>query len=101
MDTVRARVDDGQSLLDIQSVYFISQIREPSGTLGNPGNPIELLDNGDIEAFGDKIAEDGIYSRIISINPTNTPGTYIFTFEAKDRVDQISNVLVDSIVVVN
>jgi hypothetical protein len=101
LDTVRAVVDDSQSLLDINSVSFFSQIRESGGSLGDPSNPIELFDNGDIQFSGDQAAKDGIYSRIISIGPTNTAGTYIFTFEAKDLVDQLSNVLVDSIIVVN
>jgi len=99
VDTVRAEVTDGQSLADIQSVYFISQIRRQDGTLGSESDPIYLFDDGDISQSGDPAAEDGEYSRIIRIDPGNTPGTYIFTFHAQDNVNQFSTTLVDSIVV--
>lgn len=99
VDTVRADVTDGQSLADIQSVYFISQIRRQDGTLGPESDPIYLFDDGDISQSGDPAADDGEYSRIIRIDPGNTPGTYIFTFNAQDKVNQFSTMLVDSIVV--
>lgn len=101
LDTVRALVDDSQSLLDIHSVYFVSQLRESGGTLGDPKGPFDLFDNGDIQISGDKTANDGIYSNFIIIDPLSKPGTFIFTFEAKDLVAQLSNVLVDSIIVEN
>ena len=97
IDTVRAHADDRQSITDIDSVYFISQMRNPNGTLGTPNPPIELFDNGDLSNFGDKLADDGEYSRIIRLDPSNTAGTYIFTFKARDLVDQVSNSLIDSI----
>jgi hypothetical protein len=100
VDTVRARVKDGQSLLDLKRVYFISQIRMANGSLGDPSDPIDLFDDGDIGLNGDPVANDGEYSRIIRIDPGNTPGTYIFTFHAQDFVDQFSNSLVDSIEVI-
>ncbi len=98
IDTVRAQADDRQSVTDIDSVYFISQMRNSDGTLGTPSSPIELFDNGDL-SFGDKLADDGEYSRIIRLDPSNTAGTYIFTFKARDLFDQVSNSLIDSIIV--
>ena len=100
IDTVRAEVKDGQSLLDIKRVYFISQIRLANGSLGSESDPIDLFDDGDIAQSGDPAAADGEYSRIIRIDPGNTPGTYIFTFHAQDYVDQFSTTLVDSIEVI-
>ncbi len=99
INTIHAYANDRQSIFDIDSVYFISQIRNPDGTLGTPNPPIELFDNGDLIRFGDKLANDGEYSRIIRLDPDNTAGTYIFTFEAKDLFDQVSNSLIDSIIV--
>jgi hypothetical protein len=100
IDTVRAEVKDGQSLLDVKRVYFVSQIRQANGSLGPESDPIDLFDNGDIVQSGDPVATDGEYSRIIRIDPENTPGTYIFTFHSQDFVDQFSTTLVDSIEVI-
>jgi hypothetical protein len=100
VDTVRAQVTDRQSLMDIQSVYFISQLRQPDGSLGAPSDPVYLLDDGSQTGSGDLLAGDGWYSRIIRIESGNTAGTYLFTFIAIDYVDQESNVLVDSVRVV-
>jgi hypothetical protein len=97
VDTVRAWVTDQQSLMDIQSVYFISQLRLPDGSLGAPSDPVYLLDDGSQTGSGDILAGDGWYSRIIRIESGNTPGTYLFMFTAVDYVDQESNVLVDSV----
>ncbi len=101
VDTVRAAAFDRQGPRDIRSVYFISQIRKTDGSLGDPSQPIELFDNGDQQASGDLVAGDGLYSRIIQLNSTNTPGTYIFTFKVEDYLSQVSNVLIDSVVVSN
>ncbi len=100
VDTVRAEVTDGQSLEDIQSVYFISQIRRTDGTLGSPSDPVYLLDDGDLTGSGDHFAGDGQYSRIIRIEPGNTAGTYLFSFRTVDYVNQHSDVLIDSVQVV-
>ena len=100
IDTVRAEVKDGQSLADIKRVYFIAQIRQANGSLGPESDPIDLFDDGQIGQSGDPVAADGEYSRIIRIDPGNTPGTYIFTFHAQDFVDQFSTTLVDSIEVI-
>lgn len=100
VDTVRAQVTDKQSLKDIQSVYFVSQLRQPDGSLGTPSDPVYLLDDGSLSGSGDLLAGDGWYSRIIRIESGNTAGTYLFTFRTIDYVNQESNVLLDSVQVV-
>ncbi len=99
IDTVRASIKDSQSLEDIKSATFTSQIRETDGTLSDPSDPIGIFDDGDTKNSGDHVLGDGVFSRIIVLNPNNKRGTYIFTFKAEDRVGQFSDVAVDSIIV--
>lgn len=88
---------DPNGQCDVKVSYFIS--RRPDGTLGNQGNPIYLYDDGDIPLHGDTTAGDTKYSVIIKIEPTNQLGYYLFTYNAKDRSDSLSNTLKDSVYV--
>lgn len=81
-------VDDQNGLLDIDEVYF--NVFGPGSTTGNK---VSMFDDGQ-EANGDVTANDGIYSRIIEITPTNTKGEYRFEFEAVDRVGALSNKII-------
>ncbi|MFA4923284.1 MAG: choice-of-anchor X domain-containing protein, partial [Ignavibacteriaceae bacterium] len=58
-----------------------------------------LYDDGNYSGNGDAVAGDGIFSRVLSISPTNQKGTYRFDFEAKDRGGLVSQVVPKYIVV--
>jgi 5-hydroxyisourate hydrolase-like protein (transthyretin family) len=100
VDTIRAFVKDGQTLKDVKSVYFLSQRRQPDGSLGD-SSKVSLFDNGNLNLFGDRIADDGEYSRIIALADTNKTGTYVFTFKAKDYVNNSAPVKIDSVIVLS
>ncbi|MFC1477026.1 hypothetical protein ACFL6L_01010 [candidate division KSB1 bacterium] len=72
-------VADQNGLNDILEVYFIST--RPNGT--SSGTPFSMYDDG--VTLGDDIADDGIYSLIISIPSTTTKGSWIFTFYVVDK----------------
>lgn len=82
-------VNDQNGLNDIKEVFFI--VYRPDGTTS--GNKIFLYDDGNLLQNGDQTAGDGIYSRIISVNQTNTKGTYRFEFQAVDRGGLTSNII--------
>ncbi|MBN2366603.1 MAG: hypothetical protein EH225_11900 [Calditrichaeota bacterium] len=104
---VTLNVRDPQSLADIDEVYFYSL--KPDSTLANNGNPLVMWDNGlpflgdpvRPQYAGDQIAGDGIYSLTILLFGNALPGRYVFSFYARDRVNQESIVVVDSIFISN
>jgi len=73
---------------DILEVYFI--VYKPDGTTNN--SKVLLYDDGNIEN-GDKLAGDGIYSRLIQVDQTNQKGTYRFELRDKDRLGELSNII--------
>jgi len=81
-------VEDENGLLDIREVYFM--VFGPGSTTGNK---VSMFDDGQ-EANGDDTADDGIFSRIIEVTPTNTKGEYRFEFEAVDRAGAVSNKII-------
>ncbi len=86
--TVRANDPDGLS--DVAKVLFNSY--KPDGS-GSGGNPFLMYDDG-LAAHGDEKAGDGIFSLLISL-PWNTQlGTYRFEFQAFDRSNEPSNVII-------
>ncbi len=92
---ITLKVQDGNGLKDIQSVYFNSYIPPD----GNPSssNPVPLYDNG---TNGDKTAGDGIYTATVTLPPTGVPlGTFRWEFFAKDRSGALSNKITHYIVV--
>ncbi len=97
IDTVRARVDDPDGLIDIREVSFTTL--KPDGTLGNDGQPIDLADNGDLDRWGDAKTGDGLYSQIIELNSDNLPGTYVYRFIAKDFAGAVSDTVSHQVVV--
>lgn len=94
---LNAQVTDPQGLADIDSVYFLSE--KPDGTFAGNGFRFQLLDDGNQSQSGDDIASDGEYSIVIEIASSNDPGTYVFHFYMRDLVGQLTNVVLDSIVV--
>ncbi len=88
------KVQDGNGLKDIQSVFFNSFI-PPNGNPSS-GNPFLMYDDG---TNGDVTAGDGIYSLTVGLPPTALKGTYRFEFQAKDRGGLLSNKITHNIVV--
>lgn len=82
-------VQDENGLNDIKEVYFV--VYRPDGTTN--GNKVFLYDDGNLLQNGDQTANDGIFSRIISVNQTNAKGTYRFEFKAVDRGGLQSNII--------
>ncbi len=76
-------VSDSDGLGDIDSVYF----RNASSV--NPNNKFLMYDDGNLALHGDSTANDGIYSIIVRIDPTNSPGIKEFHFYAVDKAGAI------------
>jgi hypothetical protein len=86
--TVSARDTDG--LTDVARVVFNSY--KPDGSASG-GNPFLMFDDGQ-STHGDVRPGDGVFSLLISL-PSNTPlGTYRFEFQAFDRSNEPSNILI-------
>jgi hypothetical protein len=90
------KVSDANGKGDIASVIFNTY--KPSGGITS-ASPIEMFDDGSA-AHGDATADDGIYSRGISLPSSGVElGTYKFEFIAKDRRGLESIKLIHNIVV--
>ncbi|MBL7995853.1 hypothetical protein JNM05_10835 [bacterium] len=85
---ITVAVSDIEGLSDILSVTR----KTPSGLVLN------LHDNG---SNGDVSAGDGIYSELVSVNPPPPNGSYLFTFQATDRLGLKSNSIQKTIVIIN
>jgi hypothetical protein len=83
--TVRASDPDG--LDDIRTVTRTT----PSGLV------VQLNDRG---VNGDAVAGDGIFTETVSLSPPPAPGVYEFRFQAFDRLNAGSNIIVHSVTVV-
>lgn len=90
------RANDPDGLSDIATVVFNSfkPDNSPSG-----GNPFRMYDDGDLSNHGDDKAGDGIYSLIVTLPPSVQTGTYRFEFQAFDRSNAGSNILIQRITV--
>jgi len=89
-----AKIDDPQGLNDIQKVFFNSF--RPDGTASS-GNPFFMYDTG---ANGDVEENDGIYSFVFTISPSNALGNYRFEIQAQDKSGAKTDVVVHTITVV-
>ncbi len=87
---IQIRVNDPQGPGDIQEVQFTVE-RE-----GGTPSILEMVDTGEL---GDVAAGDGIYSRGIVVIPESVAGTFRFTFEALDRVENAAPVVIDTLVI--
>lgn len=74
---ITAEIDNPQ---DVTSIYF--DIFDYAGELINENN--EMLDNGDINRYGDETAGDAKYSAKIIFGNTDANGNYYFRFHAVD-----------------
>ena len=103
---ITASVYDPQTLLDVKRVGFTSL--KPDSTYANNGLPIPMADNGlpfdpmqyPSPFYGDEVAGDGVYTFTMVVYsdeqaaqnglPPVQKGTYRFTFQAFDWVEQAS-----------
>jgi hypothetical protein len=83
---------DSDGYADIQQVFF-------KRILPNTSANIQMFDDGNYAVDGDLVAGDGIFSRIVEIDSSNTPGTKVFLFQAEDRAGEFSDSLTQSIVI--
>lgn len=99
--TFHVKVFDPNGLSDIYEVYF--KLFRPDGTQVTPPglNYILMMDNGDLENFGDAIANDGIYSykSYYTSTPPAQTGVWRYEFRAKDRGGNLSNILTHNMTV--
>ncbi len=95
IDTVRVVANDPDGLDDIRRVSFTSL--KPDSTLANSGTPITLADNGQLVGWGDALANDGIFSRIILLSADADSGTYIYKFVAADFAGAVSDTVSHSV----
>jgi hypothetical protein len=79
---------------DLSRVYFV--VTRPDGTSNNAA--LLMYDDGNFTDHGDEIANDDIYSIIVSVFSTNQKGEYTFTFTAEDRGKKKSTPLIKKIV---
>jgi hypothetical protein len=97
---VSITASDSNGRSDIQTVFYNSF--KPDGNQANNGNPIFLLDNGNLNN-GDAIANDGIYSVIVELPAKNVlpapTGTYRWEFQARDREGILSNKIIHKVVI--
>ena len=84
------RVNDPDGLKDVGRVVFNSYKPDSSAS---GGNPFLMYDDG-LASHGDGKTGDGVFSLLISL-PSNTQlGTYRFEFQAFDRSNEASNVII-------
>lgn len=85
--------NDHQGLDDIDIVAFnIFRI-------GGDTTSIEMFDDGDFANHRDEKANDGVYSRGLTLTPQNLAATFYFIFQAKDKVNNFSTTVIDSMVI--
>jgi len=93
--TLRILATDPDGLADIARVVFSSF--KPDGSASG-GNPFQMFDDG-AASHGDVRAGDGTYSLTISLPPSTQPGVYRFEFQAFDRSNAASAILIHRITV--
>ena len=87
IDSIFVNVFDPNGLDDIRSCYLFFQ--KPDGTYANNGEPIYLFDDGNKSdeniSLWDEIANDAIFSRLVTIGNENPIGKYYATFFLNDK----------------
>lgn len=86
---ITVRASDNNGLEDINRVYFTTT--NPDGT--SSGAKIDMYDDGKVDEHGDQNTNDGIYSVIIQVTPSNKKGIYKFDFTAQDSKQALSNTI--------
>ncbi len=78
-------VSDSNGISDINEVYFKNMSSQSQTSF-------YLYDDGNTQDNGDEMIGDGIFSRILRIDSTNTSGTKLFKFFAKDKSNTIDSI---------
>ncbi|MCF7823408.1 MAG: hypothetical protein K9N35_04480 [Candidatus Marinimicrobia bacterium] len=109
LDTLRLEVSHPNGLDEIRDVSMMSE--KPDGSFANDSTAIPLYDDGGREIFftwngidftsGDQVANDGVYSLLLALDPTTLTGTYYWTFNARSWVGLEAKSLKDSLVVLS
>lgn len=89
------KVEDGNGPGDISQVYF--KLFRPDGSQVDPQNGLGyflMVDDGNLDTFGDSVAGDGIYSFKNSFSATTQTGQWKFEFQAKDKSGNLSNTII-------
>ena len=107
LDTLTLEVSHANGLDEIRDVSMMSL--KPDGSYANSGQPIPLYDDGGSEVFytfggidftsGDSLANDGVYSLLLALAPTNLSGVYHWTFNSRTWLGIEADPVLDSIVV--
>ncbi len=107
LDTLTLKVSHPGGLDEIRDVSMISL--KPDGSYANGGQPIPLYDDGGTVVFysfggidftsGDSLANDGVYSLLLALSPSNLSGVYHWTFNARSWLGIEALPVLDSIVV--
>jgi hypothetical protein len=85
---------DDQGAGDINSVVL--QALKPDLSWGPV---VDMFDNGNLQVYGDSLAGDSVYTRVVSIWPSNLLGLYQFHFRSTDHAGN-QNEIIDSLWVV-
>lgn len=93
---LRVRASDPDGLSDVARVVFNSY--KPDGSASG-GNPFIMYDDG-LPAHGDEKAGDGIFSYLNTDLKGAQLGTFRFEFQAFDRLNEPSNVIIFRITVI-
>jgi hypothetical protein len=88
---------DSDGISDIQEVY-LRNLDSPSQTKFGMFDDGGAIQQGGITS-GDLLAGDGIFSIIIQIPPSISPGTFRFAFQASDTFRDTSDVFVHNLVI--
>jgi len=107
LDTLTIEVSHANGLDEIRDVSMMSL--KPDGTYANSGQPIPLYDDGGSEVFysfggidftsGDSLANDGVYSLLLPLDPSSLSGIYHWTFNSRTWLGIEAIPALDSIVV--
>ncbi len=87
---LQVKASDPNGVEDIQRVVFNSF--RPDGR-GSSSNPFQMFDDGDPN-HGDATEGDGVYSLRVILPSTTQIGTYRFEFEAFDKANEGSNMII-------
>jgi hypothetical protein len=93
--TLRVRTADPDGLADIARVIFNSY--KPDG-IASTGNPFQMYDDGSAN-HGDERGGDGVFGLIIMLPSTTATGVYRFEFQAFDRSNEGSSIVVHRVTV--
>lgn len=86
--TAKVTDPDGQDNID----HVFLNFREPDGTLLS-AEPFVMLDDGKIESSGDAVAGDSVYTKVLSVDKSNTPRNRTALYWAVDKAGLSSDTL--------